>query len=100
MENTAENQKFACEVNQKRREYVKNQCIDAGDLVSDAEAEAPAMSNVHIIKGEVEERPGNAFDRFLGTGIKVSPAELALQVQEKAKQKAYLINKCIGGCKK
>ena len=46
-----------------------------------------------MIEGEVEERPGYVYDRFLGQYVEISPAKLALEEQEKAKCKAYLMKK-------
>ena len=71
---------------------------DAVDLVSDDEEEkkgGEAPSKVRMIEGEVEERPEYVYNRFLGQYVKISPAELALQEQEKAKRKAYLMKKQI-----
>ena len=49
------------------------------------------VSNVHAIEGQVEHRPGYVYNRFLGQYIKVSPVELAVQEQEKAKHKTCLM---------
>ena len=79
-ENTVKYHEFARKVKLKRRNYLKKKCIksrelygkplDAVDLMSNEEAEVPAVSNVHMIEGEAEERPGYVYDRLLGTCIK------------------------------
>ena len=49
-----------------------------------------APTDVHVIEGEVEDRPGYTYDRFLGWWLEITPAEQALQQQEEAKKEAFI----------
>ena len=87
LENTKANQalgeNLVVQVKEQRRQKLKEQClrtrtlgIPAGvsidDLVSSDEEElkkpeaSSAPTDVHVIEGEVEDRPGYTYDRFLG----------------------------------
>ena len=55
---------------------------DAVDLVIDDEEgkkKGEPASNVYVIEGKVEHRPGYLYNQFFGQYVHISPAELALQ---------------------
>ena len=57
------------------------------------EDEEPLYGNVHVIEGKAPEILGYAYN--LDAYIKISPAELALQAQEKTNQRVCLMKKTL-----
>ena len=107
LENTKANQALGASLDahfkeQRRQKRLRTRTlgIPAGvsidDLVSSDEEEqktphtSSAPTDVHVIEGEVEDRPGYTYDRFLGRWLEITPAEQALQQQEEAKKEAFI----------